>query len=133
MLIYDSFQGLDPAGPLYGEETGLNATCATFVQVLHTSKMFGTEKRLGHVDFYANKKNVKQPGCLLDTCNHSRATELYYASCFKEYEFMGKDCAGSTLQSQFGYFNDGVGGCFQFDTSDCFGFVEPKFTFLRFF
>lgn len=119
---------------MYGEEKGLNITCAQFVQVLHTSKMFGTDKRLGHSDFYANKKKAKQPGCLLDTCSHSRATELYYASCFQEYEFIGRDCDGSAAQSRFGLYNDGVAGCFEFDTSDCFGFVDPiGYNLLRFF
>lgn len=115
--------GLDPAGPLYELQHGLNTTCAQFVQILHTSKYFGTSKRIGHSDFYANKFKIKQPGCILDTCNHSRATELYYASCFKEYMFMGTECDGIDAQSRFGLNNDGKQGCYDFDTTDCFGYA----------
>lgn len=111
----------------------MNATCAKFVQVLHTSKYFGTQTRLGHVDFYANKGKGKQPGCVLDTCNHSRATELFYASCFDEYIFMGTNCNGLDVQSRFGLYNEGTEGCFQFDTTACFGYAEPTYNFLRFF
>lgn len=126
-------KGLDPAAPLYEIERGLNASCAKFVQVLHTSKYFGTQTRLGHADFYANRGKSKQPGCLLDTCNHSRATELYYASCFNDYIFIGTECSGSDVQSRFGLFNDGKPGCFQFDTTGCFGYAEINYNFLSYF
>lgn len=105
---------------MYAEDQGLNSTCAQFVQILHTSKIFGTPRNLGHTDFYANKKESKQPGCLLDTCNHSRAIELYYSSCFKEHVFIGTDCTGAGVRSKFGFYNDGKEGCYDFDTSNCF-------------
>ncbi|XP_055306471.1 phospholipase A1 VesT1.02-like [Sitodiplosis mosellana] len=125
--------GLDPAAPLYGTDRGLNASCAKFVQVLHTSKYFGTQTRLGHSDFYANKGKPKQPGCLLDTCNHSRATELFYASCFHEYIFMGTSCNGSDVgQSRFGLYNDEKEGCFQFNTTACFGYADMNYNFLTY-
>lgn len=124
--IFGVFTGLDPAGPMYDTKKGLNATCAQFVQVLHTSKFFGAQQKLGHSDFYANKNKAKQPGCMMDTCNHSRATELYYASCFPENSFIGADCNGGEIQSRFGFYNDGKSGCFEFETSACFGYALPS-------
>lgn len=131
-LYHLTLSGLDPAAPLYDMDSGLNASCAKFVQVIHTSKYFGTQKRLGHSDFYANKGKSKQPGCLLDTCNHSRATELFYASCFQEYIFMGTNCNGTSEQSRFGLYNDGKEGCFQFDTSGCFGYADTNYNFFTY-
>ena len=131
-LCHLALSGLDPAAPVYDMESGLNASCAKFVQVIHTSKYFGTQKRLGHSDFYANKGKSKQPGCLLDTCNHSRATELFYASCFREYVFMGTNCNGTNEQSRFGLYNDGKEGCFQFDTSGCFGYADTNYNFFTY-
>lgn len=88
--------------------------------------MLGTQQRLGHADFYANKMKGQQPGCMADTCCHTRATELYYASCFKENVFMGTACDKSFVQSRFGFYNDGKTGCFQFDTSECFGYAQSN-------
>lgn len=123
-----NFSGLDPAGPFFDATKGLNSTCAKFVQVLHTSKMFGAQQRLGHADFYANSLKSKQPGCMVDTCCHTRATELYFSSCFKENVFTGTACDQSFVQSRFGFYNDGKNGCFQFDTSACFGYAEANHT-----
>lgn len=124
------FLALDPAGPLYHEsEKGLDQSCAQFVQVLHTSKVFGMKRRIGHSDFYANKDKPRQPGCYFDTCSHTRATELYYASCFQEFLFIGSGCDETYAQSRFGLYNDGRIGCFRFDTYACFGYVEPSYGF----
>lgn len=120
------FSALDPAN-FYESEKGLNASCAKFVQVLHTSKMLGSKKRLGHSDFYANKNQLKQPGCYLDTCSHTRATELYYASCFQEFVFIGDSCDEIVDRSRFGLYNDGKSGCYFFDTEPCFGYVRPSY------
>ncbi|XP_031635016.1 phospholipase A1-like [Contarinia nasturtii] len=114
---------LDAAGPVYEVNQGLNSTCAQFVQALHTSKILGTSRRLGHSDFYANRDSAKQPGCFFDGCNHSRATELFYASCFKENKFIGIDCNGSGSQSQYGLYTDGKEGCYSMPTGKCFPFT----------
>lgn len=125
-VILQTFSGLDPAGPFFDATKGINYTCARFVQILHTSTMLGTQQSLGHADFYANKLRGQQPGCMVDTCCHTRATELYFASCFKENVFMGTACDKSFVQSRFGFYNDGKYGCFQFDTSACFGYAEAS-------
>lgn len=126
--------GLDPASPMYEDkildvlENGLNPGCAQFVQVLHTSNILGAHKRLGHSDFYANRNSSseckdQQPGCLFDICNHTRAKEIFYASCFEEYKFEGIECDGSGAKSRFGLYNDAKEGCFTFNTTACFGYI----------
>lgn len=121
------FLALDPAGPLFDGSKGLNPSCAKFVQVLHTSKLLGIRQRIGHSDFYANRFKAKQPGCSIDTCSHTRATELYYASCFPENVFNGTDCDKSDIHAQFGFYNDGgEAGYYDFDTTKCFPFTLPS-------
>lgn len=124
--------GLDPAGPMFilsssTRQYGLNSSCANFVEVLHTSTSLGTTDRLGHVDFYANRNAANQPGCEDSgmQCNHDRANEIYYASCFPEFKFIGKACAdsSSTGSSVYGYFNtEHKHGCYEFRASGCFGY-----------
>lgn len=62
--------GLDPAGPLFTklserpEAVRLNSESARYVQVLHTDiTYYGTQIRMGDVDFYANGGIAEQPGC----------------------------------------------------------------------
>ena len=64
--------GLDPAGPLFeGQDwaTGLNPSCADFVDVIHTHGApgiiinLGTMKVLGDADFYPSGGG-SQPGCI---------------------------------------------------------------------
>lgn len=57
--------GLDPAGPCferYSEANRLDQTDADFVSVIHTSKLLGFKRPLGHVDYYPNG-GTQQPGC----------------------------------------------------------------------
>ena len=48
--------GLDPAGPLFADNPdvtiGINPKSATFVDILHTSVTLGSNRRVGHIDFY---------------------------------------------------------------------------------
>lgn len=127
-LTIDSiFLALDPAGPLFDGSKGLNPSCAKFVQVLHTSKLLGIQQRIGHSDFYANRFKAKQPGCKVDTCSHTRATELYYASCFPENVFIGTNCDKTGITQRFGFYNDGeVEGCSDFDSAECYPFTLPS-------
>jgi pimeloyl-ACP methyl ester carboxylesterase len=101
--------GLDPAGPLFetnsDKTVGLNPTSAGLVDVIHTDQELGTERDIGHLDFYPNGGNG-QPGCFLkdiyndetfhmfdddmelyDGCSHSRAyqfmTESIKSDCFR--------------------------------------------------
>lgn len=125
---------MDPAGPFFddaknNETRGLYRDSAQFVTALHTNMgVYGTRMMLGHSDFYANPDLKQQPGCgkIDNSCSHRRACELYYASCFPEFQFIGVDCeTRSPLDSSiFGFFNDGIPGCYQFNTTDCFGFAE---------
>lgn len=124
-----SSAGLDPAGPLVSAAIGnsLTTDSAVFVQVLHTSSI-GVQQNIGHADFYANRYALAQPNCELDdiSCSHSRSTEIYYASCFPEYQFVGTSCAEchpSCGTAQFGYNTSETHGCFQFPTSGCFGYA----------
>ena len=66
-----SNSGLDPAGPWFEDKpitVGLDPSCATLVDVWHTHgkrgvlPSLGTERPLGHVDFYPNGGG-QQPGC----------------------------------------------------------------------
>jgi hypothetical protein len=68
--------GLDPAGPCFekSDETNrLDKSDAVYVDVIHTSRLFGILKSIGHIDFYPNAGS-KQPDCwsfsnLFDTEN----------------------------------------------------------------
>uniref|UniRef100_A0A915IWF3 Lipase domain-containing protein n=1 Tax=Romanomermis culicivorax TaxID=13658 RepID=A0A915IWF3_ROMCU len=63
---------LDPAGPFFDcyPNLGLTKNSALFVQVLHTDAEgllfhFGTERQMGHIDYYVNPGQSQQPGCLI--------------------------------------------------------------------
>lgn len=64
--------GLDPAGPsspwweiFPKHHLDLGPLDAEFVDVIHTSGLLGTARRMGHVDFYLNG-GKDQPGCIPD-------------------------------------------------------------------
>lgn len=46
--------GLDPSSPCFGN-SGLDSSAAAFVDIIHTSKLFGSFETRGHVDFFANR------------------------------------------------------------------------------
>lgn len=130
----DEIVSLDPAGPgfdgqIFGmRQNTLNSSCAQFVQVLHTkTKLLGTPEHLGHSDFFANSDQPQQPGCSTfnSACSHSRAYELYFASCFAENRFIGVDrqSQNDSANSRFGFFNDRASGLFHFNTGACFGYA----------
>jgi len=81
---------LDPALPGFGtigDDSRIDSTDATFVDVIHTSSGTIFEGELafleprGHADFYPNKGR-NQPGCLeiVGECSHSRCYEYYSES-----------------------------------------------------
>lgn len=131
MLSNIHFTGLDPAGPGFTEPgSGLNRSCAQFVQVLHTSEL-GTNKSIGNADFFANFGSVIQPGCPFKQCGHAKALFYYYASLFAQNEFIGVDCEQSDskqidLNSRFGFFTDGKAGEFCFNTTACFPYTNQQ-------
>ena len=61
-----TFQGLDPAGPLFYPRIGaahvLSPTDASYVDVVHTEAPIGVAGNIGQADFYVNG-GVYQPGC----------------------------------------------------------------------
>lgn len=119
--------GLDPAGPLFennpDKKVGLNPTSAPFVDVIHTAEDLGTERDIGHLDFYP-AGGRQMPGCfykenefsqetfdkwdsdeqMRDGCSHSRAYEFMIESvkqdCFRandrcnDYDNIPGSCSG---------------------------------------
>ena len=57
---------MDPAGPWFegipDKTVGLNPTSARFVDIIHTDHTYGTERDIGHIDFYPNAGD-NQPSC----------------------------------------------------------------------
>lgn len=74
--------GLDPAGPLFSVNTPadrLDLTDANYVEAVHTNGgAFGSGigAPIAHADFFPNGGSI-QPGCILNTCSHMRAVDLY--------------------------------------------------------
>lgn len=133
------FEGLDPGGIWYDDlKAGLNSSCAQFVQVLHTDPGdFGTVLNRGNVDFWANNRTQLQPGCTDRPCGHFKALFYYFASLFRQYKFIGGNCAEpdylldssftSSDTSAFGLYNDGKTGQFCFETTPCLPYtVTPS-------
>ncbi|XP_049958114.1 phospholipase A1 VesT1.02-like [Schistocerca serialis cubense] len=90
--------GMDPAAPLFGIESTadrLDASDASFVQVIHTSIVFpGWKDALGSVDFYPNGGS-SQPGCGIDAggvCSHGRSTEFFAESITTATGFNAHQC-----------------------------------------
>ncbi|CAK1555129.1 unnamed protein product [Leptosia nina] len=76
--------GLDPAGPCFSSaysEQRLDKLDADYVDVIHTNRLVqGITEAVGHADFYVNGGGPMQPGCLMPSCSHLRATKLYVES-----------------------------------------------------
>lgn len=86
-------------------------TDARYVEVIHTDSYGahsnGIGRPLGHVDFFANGGG-NQPGCVLNSCNHIRASELFAASlthggligykCNTKVQLSMNLCNGYTLE-----------------------------------
>ncbi|XP_046993986.1 lipase member H-like [Schistocerca americana] len=90
--------GMDPAAPLFGIEFTadcLDASDASFVQVIHTSIVFpGWKDAMGSVDFYPNGGS-SQPGCGIDAggvCSHGRSTEFFAESITTATGFKAHQC-----------------------------------------
>lgn len=125
--------GLDPAGPGFAN-SGLNRTCAQFVQILHTDPDdLGIGRAVGDADFYANKNRFVQPGVVIKQLGHLKAIYYYFASLFPENKFIGVECGNNKvyrkngykhkIKSRFGGFNDAKVGIFCFNTQSCFPYA----------
>ncbi|KAL4716581.1 hypothetical protein ACJJTC_010245 [Scirpophaga incertulas] len=86
--------GLDPAGPRWGGNgNALNKQSGRYVEVIHTDgRSLGIMDDIGDADFYPNGGRNPQPGCAMNTCSHSRATELFAASVYQHNRFQGRRC-----------------------------------------
>ncbi|XP_064071142.1 pancreatic lipase-related protein 2-like isoform X1 [Vanessa tameamea] len=85
--------GLDPAGPQWGgNANALNRNSAIYVESIHTDgRILGIFDPISNADFYPNGGRNPQPGCLISTCSHGRATELF-ASSIRFNHFVGRQC-----------------------------------------
>lgn len=77
--------GLDPAGPLFSTrnpESRIDSGDANYVECIHTNGPtlliigLGIGAGICDADFYPNG-GTSQPGCLMNTCSHLRAVDLY--------------------------------------------------------
>lgn len=88
--------GLDPAGPCFSfaySDQRLDRTDANYVDVVHSNKLIqGVVEPLGHSDFYINGGGPGQPGCLMPSCSHLRAAEVYIESIRNPKSFVGVRC-----------------------------------------
>ncbi|XP_072948081.1 pancreatic triacylglycerol lipase-like [Epargyreus clarus] len=85
--------GLDPAGPQWGgNSNALNRNDGQHVETIHTDGgLLGIMDPIANADFYPNGGRNPQPGCLISTCSHSRAPELF-ASSVRTNHFNGRLC-----------------------------------------
>lgn len=62
MIFFFRITGLDPANPAI--EKHLDKSCAKLVDIVHTNPgVYGTNKAVGHIDFWPNYGCPVQPGC----------------------------------------------------------------------
>ncbi|CAG9793123.1 unnamed protein product [Diatraea saccharalis] len=87
--------GLDPAGPCFSNlepELKLNANDADYVDVIHTNGgVAGLKEPVGQVDYYPNE-GEQQPNCLIASCSHNRAWEVFGESLYNETAFPAVRC-----------------------------------------
>ena len=73
-MTLDAIVGLDPAGPIFEDNSPynrLNNTDARVVYALHLNAgILGIQKAIGDVDIYVNG-GVNQPGCSGVSCSHA--------------------------------------------------------------
>ncbi|CAH0724687.1 unnamed protein product, partial [Brenthis ino] len=82
---------LDPAGPLWKRDNNrLKETDAQYVEVIHTSNLYGYKEPCGHADFYPNGGS-RMPGCWVNLCSHSKGYE-YMAESVKNNHLYANEC-----------------------------------------
>ncbi|CAH2056931.1 unnamed protein product, partial [Iphiclides podalirius] len=86
---------LDPAGPCFSNvepDLRVKDTDADQVDAIHTdSGVYGLSDPVGHIDFYPNGGS-QQPGCLLQTCSHSRSWLYFAESVLEPTAFVARRC-----------------------------------------
>ncbi|KAI5646022.1 lipase domain-containing protein [Phthorimaea operculella] len=89
--------GLDPAGPCFSyaySELRLDKTDAMYVDVIHSNRLVqGVIEPVGHSDFYLNGGGPMQPGCIMPSCSHLRAAEVFTESVNNPKTFVGLKCS----------------------------------------
>ena len=76
-VTIERITGLDPAGPCFensDQSNRLDKSDAVYVDVIHTSNLFGILRSIGHTDFYPNA-GTKQPDCWPFGLSRSEAEE----------------------------------------------------------
>lgn len=88
--------GLDPAGPCFSyafHDQRLDKMDAKYVDVMHSNMLVqGVTEPLGHADFYINGGGPQQPGCIMPSCSHLRAAEVYAESIKVPKSFVAVRC-----------------------------------------
>ncbi|XP_026498627.1 lipase member I-like [Vanessa tameamea] len=88
--------GLDPAGPCFSfayPDQRLDKMDAKYVDVMHSNMLMqGVIEPLGHADFYINGGGPQQPGCVMPSCSHLRAAQVYAESIRTPKSFVGIRC-----------------------------------------
>ncbi|ODM95274.1 Endothelial lipase [Orchesella cincta] len=133
--------GLDPAGPkspwwdvFPKHHLDLGPLDSNFVDVIHTSDLLGSERRMGHVDFYVNG-GINQPNCVpepadaiindfLQICSHNFAVDVFSKSILDNTL---KGCACGT-RSYWNYLKYLVGWCTCQDQAVVGEFINLKFS-----
>ncbi|XP_026731750.1 lipase member H-A-like [Trichoplusia ni] len=126
--------GLDPAGPLWGNNgNALNRNSGQYVEAIHTDgNILGIMNAIADADFYPNGGKNPQPGCLLSTCSHGRANDLFAATvrhnhlvgrqCANIWEAELTTCSGSSLHMGNGNMSKRGNGIFGLRTGNSFPF-----------
>lgn len=65
---------------------------ASYVEIIHTSRILGFKKPVGHGDFYVNG-GENMPNCFLNfVCSHLMAGQYFAASMIYPEKFAGNQC-----------------------------------------
>ncbi|XP_013137998.1 PREDICTED: inactive pancreatic lipase-related protein 1-like [Papilio polytes] len=87
---------LDPAGPCFTnveKDLRVKDTDADYVDCIHSdSGVYGMKEPVGHADYFPNGGH-SQPGCLLQTCSHSRSWLYFAESLLEVAAFSARRCA----------------------------------------
>lgn len=112
-FLFRIFKALDPprSNLIVSNARTLRKDDAQFIQVLHTTRMIGSTKAMGHQDFFANAGTL-QPGCDDSLCSHSRANQLFAASIDPAIRLWDVNRV-----DYFGFHSQRIRGEFQFKTS----------------
>ncbi|KAF6210283.1 hypothetical protein GE061_013387 [Apolygus lucorum] len=90
--------GLDPAKPTFDNKDTekISKNSGDFVDIIHScANRLGLSERLGHIDFYPNRGEALQRGCLTDydgSCSHARSYQIFAEAVTNPKGFKGTLC-----------------------------------------